>query len=183
MLYPAKKDWWVACILGASGMLLIAVGMLMPILITSKAGLPNSPLPALLLGLLFVFEIALGAQILWLLVFASYEISDSDLKICFGPFRWKIPLPGIVDVVPKRSLSADWGWGLALSLDRLRIRYRKRNGKAALLPIIISPRDQTGFLRELAAARPDLKLCEEPAANLPHAYASGPRDRADVRPP
>ena len=76
---------------------------------------------------------------LWLLTGTSYELTDDELRVRCGPFRWCVPLREVRAVVPSRSLLS----GPALSLDRLRIDY----GRARLL--LISPKDRQRFLSEL----------------------------------
>ncbi|HEY6483405.1 MAG TPA: PH domain-containing protein [Steroidobacteraceae bacterium] len=84
----------------------------------------------MLLVLLLVVWTALGT---W------YAFDGRVLCIRSGPFRWKIELDDIHAVTPSRDLRS----GPALSRDRLRIDY------GAGRTILISPRDQAGFLREL----------------------------------
>src|SRR5262249_41458408 len=151
---PAKKDWWLAPSLLLTGLVMIGVGVILPFLDANGLGRanPTSPLPDALAGLLIA---AAGVLLLWMFFSAAYEIAPSDLLVRLGPFRWRISLWDIVEVVPKRGLSPDWGWGMALSLDRLRISYRKVSGRMAL-PVIISPADREAFLAELATAAPHL---------------------------
>lgn len=71
-----------------------------------------------------------------------YWIADSALHVRASLFRWRIPVDSIISVTPSRSfLSAP-----ALSLDRLAILHRKGT-------VMISPRDEQAFLRELEQAR------------------------------
>jgi hypothetical protein len=68
-----------------------------------------------------------------------YTLTESELRIVSGPFRWRIPLQEIRSVTPTRNpLSSP-----ALSLDRLRIEYGNGNW------IMVSPRDKERFLKEL----------------------------------
>jgi hypothetical protein len=164
MLYPAKKDWWLAGMLLVNGLLLVGVGVAVPFLDAGGAGRPNpaSPIPLVLVGLLLA---GTGVLLLWVLFGAAYEVAPPDLLVRLGPFRRRIPLWDIVEAVPRRGLAPDWGWGLALSLDRLRISYRKSGGRMAL-PIVISPADRDGFLAELAAVAPRLHFTEDGALRL-----------------
>jgi len=109
----------------------------------------------LLPGLLLT---ALGMLNLWAFLATSYQITQADLLIRFGPLRCHIPLIAIAEIVPSGTLAPDRGWGLAWSLDRLVIRYRKGNGKLAFMGIVISPEDKDGFLHHLAQARRDVSL-------------------------
>ena len=90
-----------------------------------------------LLGLLIL--LASAVLPLWLLV-TDYTFADDELIVRSGPFRWVIPLSDIRRVSPTRSLLS----APALSTQRLLVEYGRH---AALM---ISPRDEEGFLRELA---------------------------------
>ena len=166
MVYPAKKDWWLAGLLLVNGLVLVGVGAALPFLEAGPAR-PASPVPLALAGLLLA---GTGIIALWVFFSAAYEIAPPDLIVRMGPFRRRIPLWDIVDVVPRRGFSPDWGWSLALSLDRLRVRYRKAGGGMAL-PVVISPADRDGFLAALAAAAPRLRFTEGGALRL---AAEGP---------
>ena len=68
-------------------------------------------------------------------------LTEHDLLVRSGPFRWRVPLGQIHSVTPTRNpLSSP-----ALSLDRLRIEYG--DGKW----ILISPRERERFLEALEA--------------------------------
>ena len=147
MTYRSKKDTWlvvgaiVGCILlfGSAGALL---GL------TFYAHQPLLLLPAFL-------EAALGGMLVWMLVSAAYEITETNLDIRFGPFHWSIPIESITDVYATRRIPLKPGWGVAWSFDRLLIKCRDR-----FLVFGISPVDKTAFLAELGRARPGLKVTE-----------------------
>ena len=71
-----------------------------------------------------------------------YWIADSVLHVRASLFRWKIPVDSIISVTPSRS----WMNAPALSLDRLAILHKRGT-------VMISPRDEQAFLRELEQAR------------------------------
>ena len=93
------------------------------------------------------FAIAAPLHVLGIVLLLSgfdvrYWIADSVLHVRASFFRWKIPVDSIISVTPSRSfLSAP-----ALSLDRLAILHKKGT-------VMISPRDERAFLRELERAR------------------------------
>lgn len=90
-----------------------------------------------------VLLLAFGALPVWILLATRYVLSDEELRIRCGPFKWTVPLREITAVTPTRSpLSSP-----ALSLDRLRIDYG--NGRS----ILISPEQRNAFLRSLEARR------------------------------
>jgi Bacterial PH domain len=86
---------------------------------------------------------ALGVGLpLWVLTSTSYTLTSEHLVVRSGPFRWRIPIAGIVEVTPTRNpLSAP-----ALSLNRLRIM-------SAGASVMISPADPGRFLADLEARR------------------------------
>ena len=72
-----------------------------------------------------------------------YQVTDSDLVVRSGIQRWQIPLAAIVGLKPTNSFVAS----PALSLERLEVSYED-NGK--IRSLLISPKDQDGFLYELS---------------------------------
>jgi hypothetical protein len=99
---------------------------------------------------------AVAFFLLWIWSSSSYEITETDLVIQFGPLQWYLPLETIEEVHSTSRLKPDLGWGLAWSLDRMRIKARGR-----LLPFWISPDDKAGFIVELLRAHPGLKVIED----------------------
>ena len=93
------------------------------------------------------FAIAAPLHVLGIVLVLSgfdvrYWIADSVLHVRASLFRWKIPVDSIISVTPTRS----WMSAPALSLDRLAILHHKGT-------VMISPRDEAAFLRELERAR------------------------------
>jgi hypothetical protein len=80
---------------------------------------------------------------LWTALGMSYTLDARSLHIRCGPFRWSIALKEIQSVTPTRDARS----GPALSLYRLRIEYGTRHR------IMISPRDQESFLRDIEHRR------------------------------
>lgn len=80
---------------------------------------------------------------LWVLLDTRYVVDATHLRIRSGPFRWTVPIAGIVRIAPTSNpLSSP-----ALSLDRLCLEY----GRGA--SVMVSPRDRAGFMRAIEAAR------------------------------
>ena len=99
--------------------------------------------PWLVRGL--VAGVAVVVTMLLFSVFRStyYTVSDSDLRVVSGPFKWTIPLAEINDITPSRNpLSSP-----ALSIDRLKISYGKKKF------ILVSPSDKGAFIRSIEQAR------------------------------
>lgn len=128
--FPSKRDGWLiavlATVLGISCVSLLA-GLLTP---------GSSP------GLWSVAGILLAASafVVWIWTGTEYLLSENELLVRSGPFRWQVPVADIHEIRPTKSpLSSP-----ALSLDRLEIRYGKGN------VLLISPQDKDRFLRSLA---------------------------------
>ena len=75
----------------------------------------------------------------WMMVATDYRVADDLLRIRCGPFRWTLPIDAIASVKPSNSLKS----APALSIDRLRICYD--NDRI----ILVSPKDQAGFLQAI----------------------------------
>lgn len=88
----------------------------------------------------------------WIWLGTGYRFEDGALLARSGPFRWRIPLGEIVEVLPTRSPLAS----PALSLDRLEVRYG-RDGILLDGILLISPEDPERFLRDLMARNPFLR--------------------------
>src|SRR5262249_719130 len=96
---------------------------------------------------------ALLGLMLWGCYRIRYEITATDLRVCYSPFRTTVPLNAIVEVFPTRDpYSAP-----APSLDRLQINYRRKGAAMGLEHILISPKDKEGFIRDLTSAAPQLR--------------------------
>jgi membrane protein YdbS with pleckstrin-like domain len=129
--YKSKVDWWLALVLAFS----IGAGTVGAFVAVS-AGAVMLPIAAL---------IFLGASVLpiWLLVKTEYTLSDADLVVVSGPFRWTVPITAISKVRRTRNpLSSP-----ALSLDRISIEYDREKS------IMISPQQKERFLASLEARR------------------------------
>ncbi len=137
MLYRSKIDWWLALIIGITA---LGPPAAEAIRIAKGDAAPGSLLTTLLFCGFFV------AVILLLAFPVQYEITASHLKIRSGVLRWAVPLAAIEQVYPTHNpLSSP-----ALSLDRLKID--KTDGGF----VMISPKDQDRFLRDLQNAAPHL---------------------------
>lgn len=130
MTFESKRDaWLVALIWGA-------------VLVCGYSALAQfwSGAP---LGIRAPALIGLGASaafMLWVLYGTRYRLSDTELLILCGPFRYRVLLKEIRSVEPSRNpLSSP-----ACSLDRLAIRWGA-GGKR----ILISPEDKSAFMRIL----------------------------------
>jgi hypothetical protein len=141
MIYRSKRDNWVMLSFALAVISPVALGVFL--LIASPAKLAS--------WLLIGIGIAAGIIIYWLSNSLYYEITESKLNVRFGPMRWIITLESIAEVYPTRSPFSS----PALSLDRLLIKYENLQGTSALM---VSPQDQTAFVKALAAAEPRLKL-------------------------
>jgi len=126
MVFPSKIDGWLVA--------LMAVPVGISVAATTAAMLAHPPLPAGLIAV-GVEALVLGLS-LWTFRSTLYQVTDRELIVRSGPFRWTIPISDVESVRPSRSpLSSP-----ALSLDRLEIRY------AGDRRLMISPKDREGFL-------------------------------------
>ena len=137
--YHSKVDAWLVAVMVAA--------LLMTLL-------------AMILALTLAFATAWWIVILVLVIWGSafsllfplyYEITSSTLLIRSGWIRREIPLASIQRAFPTHDpLSAP-----ALSLDRLRINYEQGGLHRFAL---ISPRDTSSFLRDLADRAGNLEV-------------------------
>jgi hypothetical protein len=149
MVHHAKVDRWLAALIGGAALLEVAAGAVV-LAAGLGAGAPD-PQTSLTVGPILVGGGGLLGLALWGCYETRYEVTSSDLIVCFGPFRTTLPLDTIVEVFPTHNpLSAP-----APSLDRLRINYRRKSGGRWFA--LISPKDKEGFVRNLADAAPQLR--------------------------
>lgn len=80
---------------------------------------------------------------IWLLVSLRYFLSDENLRVRCGPFRWQIPIRDITAVSPTNDTKAS----PAMSFDRLQIDYGEDSR------LLISPEPRAEFLRQLEYRR------------------------------
>jgi hypothetical protein len=151
VVYPARKDAWVAFLLVPASLAMVGLGAA-TVGLAAAGAIP--PLSGLIPGFL---SVGVGGLLLWMFFATSYEITDWDVVARLGPFRWRIPLDAIEQVVVTDGFRLVVGLGLAWSLAMVHIRHRKANGRMAF-PVSISPRNRAGFLRELAKVVPGLKV-------------------------
>ena len=130
MTYGSKVDSWIGVVLG-----LVPIGLVFE---------------AIFLRSLVVAVVAASVLVVYRLVVfpTNYELGPDTLKIRSGIIRTAIPYQEIRRV---RAFSS-WLSAPALSLDRLEITY------GAARKTLVSPRDRTAFLRDLAARAPGLKF-------------------------
>ena len=130
-VYKSKIDIWLAAALaGGVAVLFYIAGM------TLMSGGPMVQLQ----GLIVVAALVLT---LWVLLGTRYIMESDRLLIRSGPFKWTIALAEVRAIKPTNNPVAS----PALSLKRLRIDY----GEGQV--VLISPRDQAGFLHELESRR------------------------------
>ena len=80
---------------------------------------------------------------LWILGTLRYFLSDDNLRVRCGPFRWLIPLRDIKTITPTNDTKSS----PAMSLDRLLIEYGDDRR------VMISPEPRSEFLRQLEHRR------------------------------
>jgi Bacterial PH domain len=157
MTFPCKHDRWITWLLvpalGAS--ILAGFGYPLLLLIVPPADRPDAGL----LGLLLTPGIV-GMLILWMFLATSYEITEADLIVRFGPLRTRVALDAIDEVIPKKHYAPERSLCLAWSVDRLVIKHRRPDGRPAFFALGISPQEQYGFLQELARRMQERRVAE-----------------------
>jgi len=143
--YPSKVDWPI---------LLPALALPVIFVVTARVVSVMQPHALSAAVRIVFFLVVLFAM--WTLLGTSYTLDATMLQVRCGPFRWRIALDEIHSVTATRDSRS----GPALSLDRLRIDYG--SGRSML----ISPRDQQAFLRDLEHRR------RGPGAGAPRAAIS-----------
>jgi hypothetical protein len=159
MVYPGKRDWWLAGLLSTiAAAQLVGGGWLVGLAVVSGQYLVLVPGTTLLL---------VGGLLVWVLFGTSCEITESSLVVRSGPIRWTVPLDAIEDVVPAGWLGGPVvEWNLSLGVRGLHVRYRRRNGRLTW-PIRIAPRDRAAFLLELAERLPELEVKDDGSLRRP----------------
>ena len=127
-VYKSKIDIWLALILA-----LVVVVSLVSALQALSAYSPDAKWNALIIAVA-----GMGIP-LWLLFTTRYIITDNQLIVRSGPFRWRIPVSEISGMTPTYNPLAS----PALSIRRLRIDYGQNKS------VLISPRDRDGFIRQI----------------------------------
>ena len=138
MVYPSKKDRRLV--------LAIVAISLVPIGLGGYFLLGGDIIPGLLL-------LGGGLLIPWTFLASRCEITATELRLHHGPFRRRVPLQDIVEVFPIREIETE----PSSPRDRLRINYQQQ---MQLNFVLLAPRDQAGFLRELNERVPGLEVTE-----------------------
>ena len=132
-VFRSKIDTWIAVV--------IALCVLVSIATVAASLVLTESVVAIVVG---ASVLATGAGIpIWLALSTHYTLTDQALVVRSGPARWCIPLAEIKSIRPTRDPVSS----PALSIDRLEIQY------GAYKSLMISPREQAEFLRELETAR------------------------------
>jgi len=148
-IYPSKRDWWIVLIIWGS----IAMTILAAVKAAQSA---FASMPGLAF-VLFCAAVVLG--LLSVLYATYYVISGDRLTAHCGPFKSSVLLQNIEEVVPSHNpLSSP-----ALSLDRLHVRCR-----GSVFGLLVSPRDKQGFLADLVAHAPQLRIDGDRAVSGGH---------------
>ncbi len=131
--FLSKVDSWLVpvMVLAMAGLLAALIGVLVT----------PTPWPVRAL----VAAVSVAVILLLFAVFRGtyYTVTEQELRIVSGPFRWTVPVDEITAIDPSRNpLSSP-----ALSLDRLKISYGKRKF------VLISPSDKAGFMRAMERVR------------------------------
>ena len=140
--YKSKKDAWLIIIIAVA--FLISLLSLILIIITPGALQQGGWVSVVVIVVVWVFVAGLILPL-------YYEITPTELIVRGGLLHWEIPLSSIQQVRPTHNMLAS----PALSLDRLRIEYSQNDRTRFML---ISPKDTSGFLKNLAQNVGDFEL-------------------------
>ncbi|MBE9029018.1 PH domain-containing protein [filamentous cyanobacterium LEGE 11480] len=125
--FHSKIDNWLLVILA-----LLIITSILGVYISLTQGQTISYLAAV--GMLLL---GVGMPI-WIGLSTQYVVTDRELRVQSGPFRWIVPLSTIASVQATHNPLS----GPALSLDRLEIKY----GNGRPRSIIVSPANKSAFL-------------------------------------
>ena len=129
MVFKSAVDWWFYAVVVTTVLLFLIVAI--PVV---RAGSNVGIIVMVLTGVL-----GLGLPV-WLLFSTHYTVTERELAIKSGPFKWRIERASIQYVTPSSSaLSSP-----ALSLKRLDIRYGE--GRS----VLVSPANQGDFISALS---------------------------------
>ena len=133
-VFVSRRDGWLSVVA------LAGVGIMI------VSGLAIVMAGVILLSLLFF---ATAGLVLWTWAGTAYRVTDGNILIRSGPFRWAVRIADIDEISPTNNPLSSPAW----SLERLRIAHRgKWNG------IMVSPEAPEEFLRAVIAADSGLAL-------------------------
>jgi hypothetical protein len=161
--YTKVAGWLIGVFVCAALMELVIAG-----LVLSSSYEKGNPQEGIIVAVICGGGAVFFALLPWLLSKIHYEITATELVIHAGPIRLRYNLTDIFEVYPTNNpLSAP-----AASLDRLHIGYRTKNGGTWFT--LISPKDKEAFVRDLAAAAPQLKRVGDAPLHLKADEAARP---------
>ncbi len=130
--HRSKVDRWFVVV-----MTIAIIGSLVAAIAVASTG------TMMVLALAGFIVLVCAALPIWLLLSTRYTLSEDQLVVQCGPFKWRIPLAEIIEITPTSNpLSSP-----ALSLDRLRIEYGEGSS------LMISPCKKQQFIDDIKAAR------------------------------
>lgn len=129
--FSSKKDWWVVAFI------ICMSGLLIQLLLTmqAKGTMQQYPVHAAV----YILTVLL---LWWPILNTRYIVKNDELTIHSLLFKWVIPIADIQKV----SLTDHLDASPALSLKRVKIEYLQ---DGEMKQILVSPRDQQGFLKAL----------------------------------
>jgi hypothetical protein len=152
MVYRSKKVWWGALVFGTPVLAGVIGGVVLTLFTSANPAPESVRAPLAIAGAMMI---VVPAILLWSYFSAAYEITSEELIVRFGPIRMRYRLASIVEAIPT-LVPLGPAWSLATSWDMVYIKFRGPAGRAAGLPLAISPANKAEFLRELAERVPGL---------------------------
>ena len=141
--FTSRVDSWLFAIGPLAGLFAITSVAVTVVPFALNLGALQDKTMLVLIAVVFALTLLLP---LWLLLDTNYTLTAEELLVRSGPFRWRIALGQVHEVLPSRS----WRSSPALSLDRLRIRYGQGHS------ILVSPREKQRFVDALRERCPSL---------------------------
>ena len=144
LTFRPKMDWWLPTLI--FGVLVITAVMT---LLDPDGG-----------TWAIIVIIVLGILSLWVLFGSWYQVGESELRVIFGPFRFRYPLEELV-------LVRKGGWWAPVSSfrePRLKLAFSRDNIIIETRPVgwmrrvVISPRNRQEFLRTLKERAPQMRI-------------------------
>lgn len=145
--FNSKKDWKAGAFIWG------AIVALMLIMLQTIRTEPPANIVELLAGLLLLL-LPVGL-LLWIWFDTGYTIQEGNVAYRSGPFRGKVPIQNINQIVKKSNPLV--GLKPVLSTDCVKVIYKRKSSKKDR-EIYFSPVDKAVFINHIRKANPNVKI-------------------------